>query len=257
MQLYNIFISNLRREGIQMFRYLPNTISELVIFYIIFLGFFLGITLVGDQQTIDYNIQMVILNYVFWFLILSITQGIGWEISNEAGQGTLEQLYMTPYKLWYVLLSRMISTLLINIVTITLLLFAAMFTSQQWLNMDLLSILPILGITLFGVFGLGYAIAGITMILKQVDYILQLFQFVTMGLTFVPITVVPILKFSPFMLGLQLIREIAIRGIAITDIPIGDLIFLIINSFLYFIIGLLCFKKCEQIAKRKGLFGHY
>ncbi|PLR75808.1 ABC transporter [Bacillus sp. V3-13] len=257
MQLYNIFISNLRREGIQMYRYLPNTLSELAIFYIVFLGFFLGITLVGDERTIDYNIQMVILNYVFWFLILTITQGIGWEISNEAGQGTLEQLYMTPYKLWFVLLSRMISTLLINIVTITVLLYAAMLTSNQWLNIDLFSILPILTFTLVGEFGLGYAIAGMTMILKQVDYILQLFQFVIMGLTFVPLTIAPYLKFCPFMLGLQMIRDIAIKGVALSDIPIIDLALLLCNAIIYFFLGLVLFKKCEQIAKSKGLFGHY
>ncbi len=84
-----------------------------------FLDFFLGITLVGDPNTIEHNIQLVILNYVFWFLILTVTQGIGWEISNEAGQGTLEQLYLTPYKLSFILLTRMISTILINLVTIS------------------------------------------------------------------------------------------------------------------------------------------
>ncbi|HFK1719490.1 ABC transporter permease [Bacillus thuringiensis] len=240
-----------------MLRYLPNTISELVIFYLVFLGFFLGITLVGDPNTIEHNIQLVILNYVFWFLILTVTQGIGWEISNEAGQGTLEQLYLTPYKLSFILLTRMISTILINLVTISFLLFGAMLTANQWLNIDLISILPILCITLIGVFGIGYAIAGITMILKQVDYILQLFQFIIMGLTFIPLTVAPFLKYGPFMLGLQLIRDIAINKKSLFSIGGAELLFLIVNACIYLVIGLIVFWRCEKIAKNKGLFGHY
>lgn len=43
---------------------------------------------------------MVILNYIFWFLILTVTQGLGWDISNEASQGTLDQLYITPFPFW-------------------------------------------------------------------------------------------------------------------------------------------------------------
>lgn len=257
MLSYNIFIANLRREFIYMRRYLPNTISELIMFYIVFLGFFFGITLVGDPSQLDYNIQMVILNYVFWFLVLTVTQGLGWEISNEAGQGTLEQLSMTPYKLWTIMLARMTCTIIINLISITVLLVAAMLTSSQWLNIDLFSIIPLLLLTLVGVFGIGYALAGITIVLKQVDYILQLFQFVIMAMTFVPLTVFPILKYAPFMFGLQLIRDIAIKELSIFEIPLTDILFLIINSCLYFFIGITIFKKCEKVAKLKGLFGHY
>ncbi|PFA54758.1 ABC transporter, partial [Bacillus cereus] len=77
---------------------------------------------------------------------------------------------------------------------------------------------------LIGVFGIGYAIAGITMILKQVDYILQLFQFIIMGLTFIPLTVAPFLKYGPFMLGLQLIRDIAINKKSLFSIGGAELL---------------------------------
>jgi ABC-2 type transport system permease protein len=257
MLSYNIFIANLRREFIYMRRYLPNTISELIMFYIVFLGFFFGISLVGDPTQLDYNIQLVTLNYVFWFLVLTVTQGLGWEISNEAGQGTLEQLSMTPHKLWVIMLARMTSTIIINMGTISILLLAAMLTSNQWLNIDLISIIPLLLVTLIGVFGLGYILAGITIVLKQVDYILQLFQFVIMAMTFVPLTVLPILKYAPFIFGLQLIRDIAIKNLSIFDLSFSDILFLIVNSGVYFIIGITIFKKCEKLAKLKGLFGHY
>jgi len=212
---------------------------------------------VVEASSMEQNVKVLILNYVFWFLILTVTQGLGWEISNEAGIGTLEQLYLSPYNLWFLLLTRMISTIFINICSITLLLFAAMFTSKQWLNLDLISIIPILTITLIGVLGVGYAVAGITIIFKQVGVMLQLFQFLIMGLTFIPLTLAPFLKFGPFMLGLQMIRDIAINNKSIDEFQMTDIIFLILNACIYFIIGCIVFIKCEEIARRMGLFGHY
>ncbi|WP_077706236.1 hypothetical protein [Virgibacillus sp. Bac330] len=108
--------------------------------------------------------------------------------------------------------------------------------------------------------GIGFVIAGIagiTLVFKQVDHILQLFQFVIMAMTFIPITIAPFLKYVPFMFGLQLIRDIGISNVSIIDIPLSDLIFLILNSAIYLMIGLYLFKKCEKNAKQKGLFGHY
>lgn len=257
MKILNMFWANLKMDFKLTIRYLPNAISEVLIFYLIFIGFFYGITLVGNPESIDYNIQMVILNYIFWFLILTVTQGLGWDISNEASQGTLEQLYITPFPFWLTIFFRILSTIIINIVTITVLLFAAMITSNQWLNLDLLSIVPITIVTLIGVMGIGFILAGITLVFKQVDHILQLFQFVIMAMTFVPITIAPILKYAPFMFGLHLIRDIGISNVSIINIPLNDLIFLILNSTIYFLLGLFLFKKSEKVAKQKGLFGHY
>ncbi|MET4559857.1 ABC-2 type transport system permease protein [Lysinibacillus parviboronicapiens] len=257
MEVYNIFKVNFKREWIQMKRYLPNTISELIIFYIVFLGFFLGISLIGDPENLDYNIQMIIMNYIFWYLVLSLTQGIGLEISDEAGRGTLEQLTITPYKLWFIFITRMTSVIIISMISISILLFLAMLTTRQNLNLDLLSIIPILLITLIGVLGVGYLISSITIIIKESGYLIQIFQFVIMGMTFIPLTTAPFLKFAPFMYGLQLIREITINNFSILSLNINDIVFLLLNSLIYFITGIYVFNRAEKFAKQKGLLGHY
>lgn len=257
MSVLNLFRVNFKREWIEIKRYLPNTISELVIFYFVFLGFFLGIALIGDPENSDYNTQVVIVNYIFWYLVLSVTQGIALEISNEASRGTLEQLTMTPYNLSFILITRMISKLILSMISITILLVLAMLTSQQKLNLDLLSIMPILLITLLGVIGLGFIISSITLVYKQSGYIVQLFQFIAMGMTFIPLTVLPILKYAPFIYGLQLIREITINNSSIFSLTVSDFVFLIINSLIYFIVGLYVFNRSEKFAKSKGLLGQY
>lgn len=257
MRFLNVFKANIRREYIMLKRYLPNTIAMLITFYVLFLGMFAGISLIGDPSTQDTNIQYVIVNYIFWFLAMVVVNDIGWQITNEATQGTLEQLGMSPMGIWKIMLSRLLSSTLIEFVIIIALLYLSMFTAGQWLNVDVISILPVLILTLISMFGLGLIIAGFTMILKQIQAFLQILQFILAGLTFVPLSVAPFLAFFPFVKGIDMVREIMINGVAITEFSAADISILVFNAVFYFGLGLIVFLRCERFAMQKGLLAHY
>ncbi|WP_317843086.1 ABC transporter permease [Ornithinibacillus gellani] len=253
----NLLKANLRKEYIELKRYMPNTIAMVITFFCIFLGMFAGIQLVGDPGSQDVNTQYVIVNYIFWFLAMMVMNSIGWEITNEAMRGTLEQLCMTPMGLWKVMITRLISTTAIYFFIIVGLLYVSMAVTGQWLNIDVIAILPILLLTLISMFGAGFMIAGISIILKQVQAFLQILQFILAGLTFVPLTVAPALAFLPFVKGVDLVRNIMIQGVTLSEITMGDFFILGFNAVFYFVIGLGFFLVCERIAMRKGLLAHY
>ncbi|MBO1913652.1 hypothetical protein J4G37_53650, partial [Microvirga sp. 3-52] len=106
----NLLKANVRKEYIELKRYLPNTLAMVFTFYIIFLGMFTGIQLIGDPSTQDINIQYTIVNYIFWFLAMTVMNSIGWEITNEAMRGTLEQLCMSPMGIWRIMVTRLLAT---------------------------------------------------------------------------------------------------------------------------------------------------
>ena len=106
----NLLKANVRKEYIELKRYLPNTLAMVFTFYIIFLGMFTGIQLIGDPSTQDINIQYAIVNYIFWFLAMTVMNSIGWEITNEAMRGTLEQLCMSPMGIWRIMVTRLLAT---------------------------------------------------------------------------------------------------------------------------------------------------
>ncbi|MEN2767879.1 ABC transporter permease [Ornithinibacillus xuwenensis] len=257
MRFLNVFNANIRREYILLKRYLPNTIAMLITFYVLFLGMFAGISLIGDPSSQDTNIQYVIVNYIFWFLAMVVVNDIGWQITNEATQGTLEQLGMSPIGIWKIMLSRLLSSTIIEFIIIVFLLYVSMLTAGQWLNVDVLSILPILILTLISMFGLGLIIAGFTMILKQIQAFLQILQFILAGLTFVPLSVAPFLAFFPFVKGIDMVREVMINGVTLSEFTMGDIAILLFNAVFYFAIGLLVFLRCERFAMKKGLLAHY
>lgn len=257
MKWLYLFKANFRREYIYLKRYLPNTISELITFYAIFLFLFFGIQIVGDPSAAEMNVQYTIVNYLFWFLAMSVMQGIGWSIMNEAQLGTLEQMYMSPMGAWRILLARIISSTIIQLIMIVILLYLSMLTTNTWLNIDVISILPVLIFTLISMMGVSFMIAGLAIIFKQIGSFLQIFQFILMGLTFAPLSSVPYLVVLPVVKGVDMARGIMIHNQTLTDFSIGDYTTLIVNAMFYLLAGIAVFKRCEQTAMIKGVLGQH
>ncbi|OZU87533.1 ABC transporter [Virgibacillus indicus] len=257
MRWLNLLKANTRKEYLELKRYLPNTIAMLLTFYIIFLGLFGTIHFIGDPSTQDANIQYVIVNYIFWFLTITVINSIGYEVINEGMRGTLEQLSMSPMGIWRIMTARLISTTIINLIIVVVLLYVSMLTSGQWLNIDVVTITPILILTLISMFGVGFIIAGISIILKQVQAFLQILQFILMGLTFVPLSLSPVIAYLPFVKGIDLVREVMIDGLTLSQFTLGDFMILGFSAVFYFSIGLGVFVYCERVAMNKGLLAHY
>ncbi|WP_027964152.1 ABC transporter permease [Halalkalibacillus halophilus] len=257
MQFLQLIKANTRMEFIEMKRYLPNTISMFLTFYFIFLGLFFGIDVIGDPQQADTNIQYAIVNMVFWYLTMMTLANIGFTITQEAMRGTLEQLYMSPYGVWRILLARFTGYLLMNSIIIVLLLAATMATSGQWLNLSPHLTIPILLLTIIGIIGVGFMIAGACVIFKQVQSFMQILQFILLGLAFVPLAAAPYLVLAPFVKGFDMVRQITIQGYTYADFTAFDFYTLVANSIFYVIIGVIFYLQCEKIAMQKGLLSNY
>ncbi|TCT19666.1 ABC-2 type transport system permease protein [Melghiribacillus thermohalophilus] len=256
-KFFHLIKANIKKEYIEMKRYWPNTLSMVLTIYFIFLAMFLGIQFVGDPNQADTNIQYVIVNYIFWYLTLITLQGPGFTITLEATRGTLEQLYMSPMGVWKIFLSRQIGTVIIHFFIIVVLLFASMLMTNQWLNISPLATLPIFLFTIIGMIGVSFIIAGLAIIVKQIQAFLQIMQFILMALTFIPLSVAPFLAYAPFVKGIDMIRQIMIHNMTLADFTWLDYALLIASAAFYFAIGIFTYLRCEKIAMEKGLLGQY
>src|SRR5690625_4229083 len=157
---------NLSKQLIEMRRYLPDTIGEIVTFYAVFLLLFLGIRTMGDPASADGNIRYVIVSNAFWMLLVLTFMTMASEIANEAIRGTLEQLYMSPQPAWFIILARALSSLAIYLLLMVLVVVLAMLTSGQWLTFTLPAAV-LLGVpTMAAVLGLGFIGAGLALVYK-------------------------------------------------------------------------------------------
>lgn len=257
MKWLHLLSANFRKEYIELKRYLPNTIALVFTFYIIFLAAFFGIMFIGDPASFDMNVQYSIVSVAFWSLTMMTMNFIGFSVITEATRGTLEQIYMSPMGVWKIMLTRIIGQFGLQFVIMVILLFAAMLTSGQWLNLNPMTTIPIIVITMISMVGVSFMIAGLAIIVKQIQAFLQIFQFVLMGLVFVPLTVAPFLAFAPFVKGVNMVRTVMIEDLTLIQLPLADYAVLILNSLVYLIVGLIVFHRCEKVAMKKGLLGQY
>ncbi|WP_416150442.1 ABC transporter permease [Salipaludibacillus sp. HK11] len=257
MSWFNLFKANIRKEYIEMIRYFPNTAALLLTFYIIFLATFFGIMFIGDPASFDANVQYSIVSVGFWSLTMMTMNFIGFTIVSEAMRGTLEQLYMSPMGVWKIMLTRIIGQFVLQFIVMIILLFAAMLTSGQWMNLNPMTSVPIIIVTMVSMIGISFMIAGLAIIVKQIEAFLQIFQFVLMALVFVPLSVAPFLALAPFVKGVNMVRTVMMENVTLTDIPTSDYGILLLNSLVYLVIGLVVFHRCEKFAMKKGLLGQY
>ncbi len=254
---HHAFRANFVKNVIELRRYLPNTLSMIVTFYAIFVFLLLGVRLIGDPANADANVRNLLVANGFWFLLMLGVNSMGWELTNEALRGTLEQLYLGTVPTWLILLFRMIATLLIQLTILVVLMFLSMLTARTWLTVDVGALAAILPPTFLAVMGLAYVVAGITIVYKQVNSVLQLTQFVLMALAYVPLATVPLLELAPTAKGIDMVRSVMAEGLPLSSFTSADWLSVWVSGVAYFGLGLLAFKLFERRAMRRGLLGHY
>ena len=255
---WNLFKTIFIKEWISLKRYPFNTISGIVTVYMVFLLFFLGYKFVGGHQpTFGRTTEGFVVGFFIWTYSISAYSILAWGIIQEARTGTLEQLYMTPLGYERVAVFMVILNLFWSLVWVLPVLFLMMLTTGKFLHFDILTLIPLLILTISSGYGIGFITAGLGLIFKKIQSFFQILQFIFVGFLVAPVDKLPILKILPFSLGTKLIAQNMMDKVPIYRIPIYDILILILNAAFYTGFGLFTFKLCERIAKNRGLLGHY
>ena len=125
--------------------------------------------------------------------------------------------------------------------------------------------LLVLAMTLVGVYGFGFIVAGATLVFKQVESFANLMQNVLVFLngTLLPVHNMPgwlanIARLLPSTQGIVVLRRILLDGQSLASVwRDGSLLWLIVHSALFLATGWLVFGICERVAKEQGSLGQY
>jgi ABC-2 type transport system permease protein len=185
-------------------------------------------------------------------------------ISGEAMTGTLEQMYMSPVSSGLLLLGRAFAILLVA--TITVFLSAAVLVLLVGIRLQLRwDVLPIIGLTLTGLFGFSLVLGGAALLFKNVHAIADLLQDLILFVngTVVPVALMPAWLRSiglalPTTYGITLMRRVALEDVSLdTLLADGSLLTLLAHSAAYVLGGCLIYALCERAARRQGTLGQY
>lgn len=247
-----------KKDVVERIRYYFNTISAVLSTYLLFLVVFFGTkSFFGDRLAVDEVVGDVQVVFLVWSLAAFVFIEIAFIFTLEAQEGTLEQLAMSPFGLAQVVLFEAVVALVGNVVVIAALLLLIMLTTGRWLHIDLVSVLPLLLITMTSVFGLGLALGGLALVFKRIQAFFQILQFGFLAVVSAPIDSFPWMKFLPLSWGSHLLRQTMVEGRSILEMPSGDLLFLAVHSLVYLTLGILIFNRVDRKAREHGLLGHY
>ncbi len=245
---------NLRSLRRYPFDLVSSLISLMLIFFVIFYG---AKALGGGNPAFGTTLSGIVVGFMLWTFLLFAYSNLAWNFMMEAQQGTLEQLYMSPLGFSWVAISHIVSFMLINLTITFGMLFTIMAVTGRWLNVDLISVLPLMLLTVWGVYGFGFLMGGLALVFKQVQSAFQILTFMWLGLIAAPLDQFPWLKYAPVSWGTHLLGRVMIGGESLLEMPASDVLFLAANSAVYFALGYLGFKHFERVARDRGLLGHY
>lgn len=258
MKRWVVFKAVFIKTLIEMNRYRVNTIAGFVTMYIIFVLLFFGAKAIGGETfKTGANIEGLVVGYMVWIFALFAFQDLAGNISNEAEVGTLEQLYLSPCGFWWVNLSLMAARFVTNIIWIGSMLLVMMITSGYWLHIDLVSLFPIIMLTVAACYGLGFIMGGLALIFKRIQSSFQILQFIFVAFVAVPINQYTWIKYLPLTMGNNLMRQVMVDGTRLWHLPTADLIVTTVVGIGYFLLGIAVFSWCINVARKQGLMGHY
>jgi ABC-2 type transport system permease protein len=253
-----LFTAMLKRGFIEMRRYAFDTLSGLITLVLFFLLIFYGArALLGGGTASGGTLEQIVVGYFVWILAIFTFSDSGMELNQEAQVGTLEQQSMSPMGLPRVIVTNFAAAFLFQLVILFGMLVLMMAISGRWLTLNLGTLLPLLLLTVIGIQGIGLMAGGLAVVFKRMQSALQILQFVFVLWIAAPLDRFGWVKYLPLRWGTELIQRSMIEGTSLFSMPAGDVVFLVLNSVAWFVVGLAVFKYFERVARDRALLGHY
>jgi ABC-2 type transport system permease protein len=228
-------------------------------FIFIGIGFF-----IGDGELQQERLAPALLGYLIWFYALEAISNMSWALREETNTGTLEQMYMSPVSPGILMIGRTLSTL----VSTSIMVAVAGITLMLLLNITLplrIEAVPVFILTMAGLYGFGYIVGGLTLIFKHTESFANLIQNALLFLNgaFLPVNRLPpalevVALLLPSTQGIIVIRKVILEKASLVAVwNDGSLQYLLVHSVVFFLGGLMIFRYCEHVAKRRGTLGQY
>jgi len=258
--------SEFKRDLLFMKRYPLEPLSFLFFMYLILLSILLGLSQLVTADTAQslINREKMILGYCLMQFVFSTQMGWSGQIQYESQTGTLEQLSISGHSLGEVLLSRGISQMPRQILSFFILILAYRLSLSD-VNLSLAHLLdsvPILVTMAFGIYGISYFFAGITLLFKRVGMFFQIVNFAFLGIFWQDRHALTEGGFAalfydhfPLSVGMAKMQSALVPRCDFC-IELG-FVRLAAVSLVYFGVGYFLFRLMEKRARKLGLLSQY
>lgn len=268
MNLWRLFVAELRREAILLVRYPLETVSRLVwnlgFALLIFFGFSAA---VGSQASSLPGFEEGNVGRLLGLLTTYIAiNGLGNAaelIAEEVQTGTLEQAALSPPPLVVVVLLRDLASYVEMLLRFALVLAIACLVTGVRLHLDVPAYIVLLTLMYLGMEGIGLMLGGAGLIAKRITTLAQFAVMLVFGLAIVPLAELPawtrpLVAGFPFTNALEQLRAVAVGGTSLGHLwATGQLPGLLAGAGTWLVAGLVVFAFAERKARELGTLNQY
>lgn len=263
-KIFIVLKAELNKYLLEIKNYYPDHIGNLVTTYIFFMGFFLMLKNNGLKANEVNEVSKAFIGFIIWFFSISVIFEASATISEEKRIGTLEQILIKPAGIIKIILCRSICWTIVSFLEVFILFGFIFFTTNIHINFNI-NIFPIFIITLIGLHGFGFILAGLTILFTKTASFSSILQYFLLFFTgaIIPTDQLPIIlkvisKTLPLTIGIEMSQSLINQNFTMFSLFYDQKFYgLILNSFIYFIIGLTLFKYTLAYSKKNGTMKRY
>lgn len=237
-------------------RYLFNTLANIGMIYVLFLLIFLGGRTFSVQAVTD-SLSGIIVGFFLFTVAQVAFSRSAQDVIEEAQWGTLERLFMTPLGFGRVIVVKTVVNVALSLLIGTTLLVLMMVTTGRYLSVDLLTVAPLLVLSLGSAVGVGFLLAGFALVYKRVENVFPLVQFGFMASLALSQSDSQFVAVLPLATGMKHLQMAMDGGQALWQMPTAGLLTLLVNGVVYSVVGYLTFLFATRVARSRGVLGHY
>jgi ABC-2 type transport system permease protein len=210
----------------------------------------------------DY-MSFILLGTVLSNFILTVFWGMGYALKSDMDAGVLESNWLTPVSRLLILVGRTLTSLLTTAITsAVMLLIAGLLFGFKPTGNTLAAFLTAIPM-LIGLYGFGFAFAGIVLLMREANTLVDVSSFLVQGFSgsnfpvqSLPSWLIPIALALPLTYGLDAVRGWTLETRTILPLNV-EIIILILSMFLMLWFGAWVFYKVEKRVRSLGTLGQH
>lgn len=257
-------IKNLLKAEITM---LVGELKQYALNYIFFnlgtLAVFIGLFLTVNKSN---GGLPLLFGLVMWQIGSGAIGYLGFVVQDEAMLGTLEQIFMTRTSIFKVFFSKVMVNCVFSLTKAALLFFICIFgfgvqgslLSLGWKNGSI--IFAIIVLTEIAFYVLGLMFGGMALFFKRVSNVVQVLNYIMLFFSniTVPVSESPkVIQLFSMIVPIRWAMDIIRCIVSESEINTKDVMFFLLSSFCYCMVGIVLFLICIKRAKDKGKLAGY
>lgn len=212
---------------------------------------------VGPGAELGASVEALMVGFWAVLLVTAAFNLMGEFVFDQVGVGTLEHLYLSPFGMDWLTVSKMVATFLLTVLRTVPFLLLMMLTTGRWLQVSPLSTLPLLILLAAQGYGLGLALGGLALIVKRVGAMNQVVSALIVGLAAAPPDWSPLIRYLPFNTAWRQLRLVMSEGLTLAGLDPLDLGLVAVQALFLLAAGWFVYRAGERAARREGLLGRY